>query len=124
MGFIDETAGLSNPNAIAFDSTDHLYVVSSGGFVNRFFPDGTHDKLLADGLSNPESVVVDEVAGLLYVSDVDGKIWQMDMNPALPSATPGTLFADTGAFTGGACRVIQSAIFTSLPMMREVSTAL
>ncbi len=99
--FIDETAGLSNPNAIAFDSTDHLYVVSSGGFVNRFLPDGTFDKLLADGLSNPESVVVDEAAGLLYVSDVDGKIWQMDMDPALPNATPGTLFADTGAFTEG-----------------------
>ena len=99
--FVDETAGLSNPNAIAFDSMDNLYVVSSGGFVSRFLPDGTFDKLLADGLSNPESVVVDELAGMLFVSDVDGKIWQMEMNPVLPSVVPGTLFADTGAFTEG-----------------------
>ncbi|MDB4796775.1 hypothetical protein OAG77_01110, partial [bacterium] len=99
--FIDETAGLSNPNAIAFDSTDHLYTVSSGGFVSRFFPDGTFDKLLADGLSNPESVVVDESIGMLFVSDVDGKIWQMEMDPTAPNMTTGTLYADTGAFTEG-----------------------
>ena len=99
--FIDETAGLSNPNAIAFDSADSLYVVSSGGFVSRFFPDGSFDKLLADGLSNPESVVVDELLGVLYVSDVEGRIWQIEMNPALPSLSPGILFADTEAFTEG-----------------------
>ena len=98
---LDETTGLSNPNAIAFDSDDNLYVVSSGGFVYRFLPDGSFDQMLADGLSNPEAVVVNEAAGVLYVSDQDGKIWEMDMNPAVPSASPGSLYADTGAFTEG-----------------------
>ncbi len=98
---LDETNGLSNPNAIAFDALDHLYVVSSGGFVSRFFPDGSFDKILADGLSNPQSVVVVEAAGMLFVSDSDGKIWEMPSDPPVANFTTGTLYADTGAYTEG-----------------------
>ena len=49
--FIPSATGLSNPNAIAFDASDHLYVLSAGGFVSKFDPAGNLVNLnLATGL--------------------------------------------------------------------------
>jgi phosphonate transport system substrate-binding protein len=83
---------LANPNAIAFDSADNLYVVSAGGYVSVFGPSGAElDTVLAGGFSTPQAIVIDDAAGLLYISDINGQIHQIDKTTGDSS-----LYVDTG----------------------------
>jgi sugar lactone lactonase YvrE len=98
--FIDSDVGLSNPNAIAFDASDNLYVANAtaspgSGFVSKFDAAGTLiDLELATGFITPESIVVDDNAGVLFISDMSGKIYQVDKNAGSKS-----LYVETFVFT-------------------------
>jgi serine/threonine-protein kinase len=95
--FVDWTMGLGNPNAIAFDADDNLYVVSCAGNVSQFDPEGNLMAFeLAGGFDCPQAIVVDDPAGVLYVSDGDGTVFQID------KVTGGTsVYAETYAYTEG-----------------------
>lgn len=91
--FIPPSAGLSNPNAIAFDSDDNLYVLSAGGFLSKFDVNGNLiDLNLAGGFNTPQGLVVDHATGTIYISDWDGVIYQVDKDTGLS-----TLYVDTFA---------------------------
>jgi DNA-binding beta-propeller fold protein YncE len=78
--FIDETIGLDNPNAIAFDSADNLYVVSAGGFVSRFDSSGALTELNFVGdLNTPEAIVIDDANNRFFVSDMNGNVNSVDL---------------------------------------------
>jgi hypothetical protein len=95
--FIDETIGLQNPNAIAFDSADNLYAVSAGGFVSKFDPTGAVIELnFATGLDTPEAIVMDEANNRFFVSDMSGDVYSVDLSSGAMS-----LYASTGAWTDG-----------------------
>ena len=67
---VDAAVGLNNPNAIAFDADDQLYVANCGGNLAVFDPEGALlDFELAGGFSCPQAIVVDDDADLLYISD-------------------------------------------------------
>src|SRR3990172_10774449 len=94
---VDPTVGLANPNAIAFDQADNLYVVSAGGFVSKFDAARALINLnLACGFNIPEAVTVAEDAGVLFISDRDGNIFQIDKETG-----DTTLYTLTYAFTEG-----------------------
>ena len=78
---IDETAGLENPNALAVDSLGYLYVVSAGGFVSKFDPDGNLlvGRLL-EGLDTPQGAAIDNTAHKLFVSDAEGTIFEVNLD--------------------------------------------
>jgi sugar lactone lactonase YvrE len=78
---IDSDAGLDNPNALAVDSLGYVYVVSAGGFVSKFDPDG-HLLIgrLLDGLDTPQGIVIDETTRKIYVSDAVGHIYEVNMD--------------------------------------------
>jgi streptogramin lyase len=95
--FVDWDVGLSNPNAIAIDKHDNLYTVSCGGFVSWFDPDGSLiDLTLADGFDCPQSIVVDDSAGVLFISDMGGNIFRIDKETGDTS-----LYVETLSFTEG-----------------------
>jgi PKD repeat protein len=78
---IDSDAGLDNPNALAVDSLGYVYVVSAGGFVSKFDPDG-HLLIgrLLDRLDTPEGGVIDDAARKLFVSDAEGTIFEVNLD--------------------------------------------
>jgi phosphonate transport system substrate-binding protein len=89
----DDDAGLlPNPNAIAFDSNDNLFVANAGGYISKFDSDGgLIAREFSTGFDTPQSIVVDDGAGVLYTSDFTGQIYQIDK-----STGDWTVFADTG----------------------------
>ncbi len=90
--FLPDSFGLQNPNAIAFDSADNLYVVSAGGFISVFGPSGALvDLNFAGGYNTPQAIVIDESNHALYISDIEGKIYLIDKSTGASS-----LHADTG----------------------------
>jgi sugar lactone lactonase YvrE len=109
--FIDSDVGLENPNAIAFDASDNLYVANAGsGFISKFDAAGMLiDLELATGFITPESIVVDDNAGVLFISDVSGKIYQVDKNTGSKS-----LYVETFEFTdGGLARDSEGDLYLS-----------
>ena len=90
--------GLGNPNGIAFDSADNLYVADAGtGSVAKFDSAGNFITLnLATGFNVPQGIVTDDSAGVVYVSDNNGEIYQVDM---ITGAT--SLYAYTSQNTNG-----------------------
>ena len=89
--------GLDNPNAITIDEHDNLYTVSCGGFISWFDPDGSLiDLALADGFDCPQSILVDDNAGVLFISDMGGNIFRIDKETGDTS-----LYIETFSFTEG-----------------------
>lgn len=94
---VDSDIGLANPNAIAIDANDTLYVVSCGGFVSRFDASGALVELrLAEGFNCPQSIVVDDSAGVIFISDMGGNVFQIEKETGEQS-----LYVATSAFTEG-----------------------
>ena len=98
---IDETKGLANPNALAFDSSDNLYVMSSGGFLTRFDASTLAPTIITGGYVNSQGVVISESENRIYVSEENGKVYYITLTGASASSSPGTLFADTAMRTEG-----------------------
>lgn len=98
---IDETNGLNNPNGLAFDSSDNLYVMSSGGFLTKFDTATMSPVIITGGYSNSQGLVIDEPNDRIYVSEESGNIYFIALSGATASSSPGTLFATTGVRTEG-----------------------
>ena len=95
--FVDWDIGLDNPNAITIDEHDNLYTVSCGGFISWLDPDGSLiDLALADGFDCPQSILVDDNAGVLFISDMGGNIFRIDKETGDTS-----LYIETLSFTEG-----------------------
>lgn len=95
---VDSTLGLDNPNAIAFDAGDNLYVVNcGGGNVAKFDSQGELiDFDLAGGFNCSQGIVVDDGAGVLYISDANGVIYQIDIETG-----DNTIILETDTATDG-----------------------
>ena len=97
---IDDVYGLANPNAIAFDSNDNLYVLSAGGFVSKFDSTGTPiDLSLASGFNVPQGIVVNDNEGFLYIATADGEIFQVNMVTGNENLWGSTGYSSNGGFT-------------------------
>jgi tetratricopeptide (TPR) repeat protein len=97
---VDSNDDLGTPTAIAFDANDYLYVLNcrDNGIVSVYDSEGELlEPELAGGFSCWQSIVVDDDAGVLYISDLDGNIFQIDKKTGDSS-----LYATTDAKTEGA----------------------
>jgi len=76
LGF---TNGL-NPNAIAIDADDNLYVsFNSAGVIIRFDPDhALPGVVVADGLDQAQGLAFDPASGVVYFMDLVGTIYWID----------------------------------------------
>ncbi|MBN2304403.1 MAG: NHL repeat-containing protein, partial [Anaerolineae bacterium] len=96
--FIPFSAGLNNPNVIAFDSADNIYIGNAGAsqFLSKFDSSGAPVNLtFVPDLYLPQGIVVDNTAGVLYLSEGDGTISLVNLTTGAVSP-----YANMGAFGG------------------------
>ena len=111
---LDQASGLDNPNALAFDADDNLYVLSSGGFLTRFDASTLTPTVITGGYNNSQGIVISESENRIYVSEESGKVFYITLSGAAASSSPGTLYADTSERTeGGLIRDSSGNIYLS-----------
>ncbi len=68
-----------NPNAIAVDATDHLYVLFVSGHLVRYGPDhSAPPEQVANGFDGPQGLAIDPASGSLFVMDARGVVFRID----------------------------------------------
>ena len=91
--------GLSNPNAIAFDPSDNLYIADIGTAELLRLPSGGTDvEWITDLIDGPQGVVVDPDPSFVWVGGVNGTISKVFVGATVPELVMGEVVEviDTG----------------------------
>ncbi len=90
--------GLSNPNAIAFDPDDNLYIATAGSGELLRLPSGGTIEPIAGGFDTPQGVVVDPDPDFVWVGGMNGTISRVWVGATVPGLDTGDVVdvIDTG----------------------------